>query len=148
MALQLIARQTAGDPYAFAEQVHTRFQEYDYGEVRAQFDHPLTQSDIDSIQQQLIDQDVFLTQPVSTSGNTVRIAFQVRLFPLLAIVGVLGAGFLGWMSWDIYKETKSRLREIPAVILVVAGVATLYLLAKPAKAVATTAGKVAVARLK
>jgi len=127
----MIARQTHGDPYALAQQLVPRFKEFDRGEVRAYFDHVLSETEVAYAEEQLLAQGVVLTESVYARGSTLYIPFEVRFFPLLAIAGVLGAGFFGWLAWDVWQETKQRFTLAMVLGAGIAVVAVVVLLKGP-----------------
>jgi len=131
------------------EKQEPRFAEGEKGELRFYIEKSLTKEQLNQLEQDILAQGVYLTEPIKQDARIIFINFEKRIAPLIIIGGAIiaaigGAAFLGW------QLSKAPL-GIPWWLWVVGGGALLYLLfrTKPAKRVAGTvikAGKVYVTR--
>ena len=102
--MELIAEDTDIQSLAAQEPL---FQEGDKGEVRIYMSTEMSESAIGQLTKELTDKGVVLTGPISYESRMLSIKFEKRILPLvpiaIAVVGVLGPGFLGWQlfkpSW-------------------------------------------------
>ena len=123
------------------------FAEGSRGELRLYVNQPLSEYQLGQMENELLNQGVTLTEPISQIARVVSIKFEKRLAPLAIIAIVvgaivaIGAALLGWQIW------KTTTAGVPSWVWVVGIGAVLYLIftSKPAKeagGLAIQAGKV------
>ena len=105
----------------------TYFKEGDTGELRIYLNRTLTSSELQWIQDKIIEQGVVLTEPVSQVARIVYVKFEKRIAPLLIIGGAVAAVFAGITGWQVFKFTEAG---IPLWIILLGGGALLYILFK------------------
>ena len=109
----------------------TCFKEGDTGEIRIYLNRTLTPSELQWIQDKILEQGVVLTEPVSQVARIVYVRFVKRIAPLLIIGGVVAAVFAGITGWQVFKFTEAG---IPLWVLLLGGGALAYILfRKPAE---------------
>jgi len=122
------------------------FQEGETGELRLYLSSPISQFDIERLEQDILNQGVVLTAPITQDANILSIKFQKAIAPLVIIAiaaGAVGLVASGLVGWQIFKTTQAG---VPLWVWGIGGVALLYLLlrsepAKQAGGLAIRAGK-------
>lgn len=72
------------------------FAEGECGELLIYLDRTLSDTEIDQIEQQLLDQGVILTKPIACDARVLSIGFQKAMPALVVIAGITIVGVLGW----------------------------------------------------
>ena len=130
--MELIAEGTA-ETFSSLGNYEYCFNEHDQGELNVYLSRDLTDSEITSIQNGLIEQGVVLTDDVRQAHQILSVKFRKELAPLviaaLVIGGILVVGtvILGW-------QLSKWFTGIPWWVLALGAVAVLYIvLEEPAK---------------
>lgn len=137
--MNLIAEGTA-ETFNNLGQYEVYFNEHDEGELRVYLSRDLSESDITSIQNGLLEQGVVLTDDVRQAHQILSVKFRKEIAPLviaaLVIGGVLiiGTVILGW-------QLSKWFTGVPWWVLALGAVTVLYIvLEEPAKKAARSAG--------
>ena len=146
--MELIAQALNSDLSKIAS-LESKFAEGDTGELRVYVSQPLSDSDLERIQQELVSKGVVLTEPIFQESRILVIRFKKEIAPLLiigAVVAAVAAVASGIVGWQIFKLNLG----VPWYIWAIGGAALLYIfLKKPAQkagGLAIQAGKVYVTK--
>jgi len=104
-------------------QYEALFKEGEKGELRLYVERSLNQEELDCLAQEILDQGVTLTAPITQDARIVSIKFQKQIAPLLIIGGVIVALVIGVTGWQLFKESVS---VIPVWLWLAGGITIGY----------------------
>lgn len=102
------------------------FGERDKGEVRFYLNESVSQEELQYIQDELLNQGVTLTKPVAQEARILAINFEKRIAPLVIIVAVVGVVIAGILGWQLFEAVE----EVPNWLWIGGGLGLLYLISR------------------
>ena len=108
-------------------QYEQSFNEGEQGELRVYIGRNLSGQELVNLENEIIRQEVLLTEPIVQDARVVFIGFEKRIAPLLIIAGAVVAVIGGILGWQVFKTIQAG---IPLWALLAGSGVLLYLLSR------------------